>query len=192
MSNTTVCAYHPDRYAVNICERCRSPICANDLRVYRKTRTEWVGEVATESVESFNYCLPCFADQTTQDVNPSGVLIIASVIIVLFLAFFQIASRDFAGFFILFALAAVIITLVGYLNKKSKAEKAQSELMMFQQGLESYDKGSKRNSNTHLTSSHNKLEINCFQCGQILQKGDRFCNNCGDSTEDEKMVFGEF
>ena len=38
--------------------------------------------------------------------------------------------------------------------------------------------------NLNIAKQHNKPLV-CFQCGEKLHYGDKFCLNCGETTEDE-------
>ena len=99
----TVCSYHPQKPAENICERCRRSICKDDKREYTSTRYynnyyyngsiqqirignnvlthEDIDAVSTASV----YCIPCNTELRVMDALRSkmnGIIIIAILVLI--------------------------------------------------------------------------------------------------------------
>lgn len=203
------CAYHPNDAAITNCERCRRPICAMDKRILRRQQSSGTANSQSYYSVQYEYCPICYADeQVKQMTNPVGyfVLIFGIGFIVFFIAvstlIFSQAGPNAPSFFILFQIPFYIIPgimLVGIvrmlLNAPKRAQNARNEKESFLQSLSQQPEGvtSKQNAEyiakraqPHVWST---TEIHCFQCGSTIDLKDRFCAECGDSTDDERKAF---
>ena len=169
----TACVYHPNVGAASICERCRRPICLNDQRMYRKSRSRGSGSRRRTWTETYMYCIACNADTLRSDA--SGSIVIGIIMMVLLGTIFL---RVFGPFVFIF----ILLFGLSIFSARNKADAAEKEKQMLL--------GSTNNFNT--VRSTNQVPTNvapntfyCYECGSPINKKQKFCSTCGDSTQDE-------
>ncbi len=200
------CAYHPQNVANLICERCRRPICFSDRKVY----TKWKGHGHHRIRETREYCVFCHAAVLQHDAS-------LEVLFPQFLVY-GLIGLFVSIFFPPMLLIMIGIGIFSYLNAKQKANSAASEAALFYRSISSSTQIVSGSSTTRMISlqtrpaaasptpipttstrpneltseldtSGNQFVLVCFECGEKLLLSDKFCPNCGDSTQEELQAY---
>ncbi|OLS21178.1 MAG: hypothetical protein HeimC3_36780 [Candidatus Heimdallarchaeota archaeon LC_3] len=164
------CTYHPVKDMVTYCTRCRRSICYSDLRKYDKLNAR--GEILTETNPK-DYCLICFSIKLSLDLEKYSQSYIRWSIVVVIT--FVIISLIYSPLFFIVLLIVMSIFYWEYKQIPSKKDKPLEEAHYLINSLE--------NNQILILSKEDSLE--CFECKTKIEKNDKFCPNCGDSTIEE-------
>ncbi len=211
------CAYHPTITAVNTCDRCKRPICLNDINKVeiRLYDSEPIYDdddpVVTVTREKVAYCPICYYDYQASSYGTGNriINIIGGIFAILFstIGFLAIYSGIstavsnpqkltiplimftlfIGGAFGILPFAISIKTLYATWTLYPK------KLAEIQQKKQNFLNSLQLNANTTTVGASTSFDLNtltCFQCGAPIQITDRFCKRCGDPTTDEKAKFG--
>ncbi len=201
MSRYVPCAYHPNVMASNICERCRRPICSSDVRIY----TKWRGRRHHRVKIYRRYCVPCNAAVLQHDASLEAQF--PGIVILIIGTFIAFAIHP------LFALIVIVFGFFSYYSQKSKADRAMAEVTAFQQSTATSRRTTNPKtpiitasrpqvtaspavqstvpltSNSEDATTPGEFAMVCFECGEKLLLTDKFCPNCGDSTQEELQAY---
>ncbi len=165
------CVFHPNVIAGLNCERCRRPICLNDQRTYEKRRSRGSSRHRRTYYERYYYCPDCNINVLSNDMESAKSMgIIMSILMVLIALI--------SGFSFLYIIPLIFIA--SYLSSKSKYENAVK--------MEHQNSGSPNTYNYRKET----FRLNCNQCGSVIHSNQRFCNTCGDTTEDELRAHNNY
>lgn len=209
----TACSYHPNKVAVDICERCRRPICLEDKRIYRRRHSSGSGSYRNSYYSSHDFCVLCNSSQLSSDAKWSPLNIVClipfiAIFLVVFLPALGIFSSfgdfGFFGFFPFIFIGIFVLIFISIFVSVSKtktlAQEAENEALGFRNSLNSPEapytyqrysnEGFESPKQSDIFSSSNTsyspaFSLVCFECGSSITVEDKFCSNCGDSTKEE-------
>ena len=197
-TDQAMCSYHPNRVAVDKCERCNRLICIEDKMVYRDARYRANNYQYRYRYDTpYTFCPVCYYETVKQQNVGSGAVFVKiasicflSFFILLFFSIFSIIFQipeisnlpsGFNTFFSIFPLVFVAIPgiiiiglIISLIRSPRRARDASSEQEAFLNHLNG-------------RSPFDRENVMCNQCGSLLTRADRFCPTCGDSTKDEFM-----
>ena len=196
ITDQSMCNYHPNRPAVDKCERCNRLICVEDKMVYRDARYRSHNYQYRYRYETpYTFCPVCYYEVIKQQ-NVGGGVVFAKLFSICFLSIFILIFISVFGFiftipeisdlpsgfnifftiFPLFFIAIPGLIILGLVISLIRSPRRASEATQEQEVFLSQ-------ANTSVPFERNNIV--CNQCGALLQRSDRFCPTCGDSTKDE-------
>ncbi len=207
MVSQVTCYYHPEVVATDKCDRCRRPICLNDVMKYEKRYRTGSG-TSHHHHHSYSviytYCPLCYADVVEKEYSIAanifklGVAVFAFFFILIFFNIFGTFFSGFGGVFpfmfffpVIFMLVPIIIILIIVYDV---AVVGPRKLKVAQQTRANFLRSLNRSSS--IAVEKEPLTINqqsisnlvCFECGAPLEPTDKFCPNCGDPTDEERQT----
>ena len=183
---STICAYHPDKSAVAVCQQCRKPICELDVnkaeKGYRYGR------------QTYDLCLYCYRNYQNKRISMNIIIIIA--------AFFMILLEILiANYLLVFAMILLIIGGIIRLSHSNtnfnrnftnniagtSTESTNKNILISNQNIPPMHGVEAQNFSSQAldTSIHKKPSLTtrdnttCKFCGYNLFPEDIFCSNCG-------------
>jgi hypothetical protein len=162
-----------------------------DRRIYRKRRSSGAGEHRHTWTETYEYCILCYTDAKISEQVGVGAYI-GKIVIIGFGVGWIMMTQYMASFMPIMSYMGIIgalmivLTAISFITGPMRATKLKEQREQFLKSL-NYNEGITRTS----SKSAGYLQIHCMQCGEPINLKDKFCNNCGDSTKDEKAVYEE-
>ncbi len=216
MSYHFSCAYHGNIPASVVCERCRKPICDSDVRMYIKTTKR--GKYRRRELRRYCILCNAAVLQSdaslAQNIPPLVVLVIIAYIVA---AYFHPIIALIIIVIAIFAYndkkkkanraAAEATRFQRMLPPHRLAATNTRPLSMMQQSPSSTTRLPTSSTTMHSSRattvstmtttpkihskspSSKRFVIVCFECGEKLLLTDRFCPNCGDSTQEELQAY---
>ena len=198
----TTCSFHPERKSVAICTRCHRNLCSEDRRIFDNKKQ--VGPRTFELIKQ-DYCPVCYVTLLKRNDNKIYFYLLGMIFLTIFIpiiGYGKISGNDILYFeIVLIIVIAFTIMFILIINKVdgSKMSNAELEANRFLNSLD--DKSilfsSVKGKDPTFDLSHYKLlslpdsrHLVCLQCVEHLSLTDKFCPNCGNSTDDEFQAMG--
>lgn len=206
------CYYHPNRRAVEKCERCHRLICLQDKNVYRQRHSRGTGNHRSYYYSERIYCTPCYLDvqregyQAVQRFSPLVfVCVLPFALGGLLMSFFALswiegasqsgAPSSFSSFGYIFVVFGLLFGLgvpsaIVYTTLKTSKQAPIKIEDLEQQKKQFYGNLPPQTDINPSSIGIGPAKMTCFQCGTNLTPSDLFCPNCGDTTADEREALG--
>ncbi len=194
------CEYHPEVVATDKCDRCRRPICLNDVMKY-EVRREVGDDSSSYFYQIYNLCPLCYSMALEAEYSLKANIFKGSIALILFfivaasLLFFSNVLSEFEApiFFLgltailsVFSIIALAILYDIFVVGPKKVKKAQQIRENFLRSINWHKNHAKEKASID-SSNFTTMTLECFECGTPLDRTDKFCPNCGDPTDEERI-----
>lgn len=184
--STNVCVFHPTKPATDRCHGCYRPVCRSDLHPYEKKKKAWYSKQVY--VEKIFLCPYCYVSYTREAERTLILGFGAVVAISIFVSgLYGLREQNLAlGLVSIIALGTILLGLFTWKYQEARKVRQTAEIHLYQleRQLSSQNvdpaKVAELNSPTSSLAKH----LLCPSCNKRLNPTDKFCDECGENTEE--------
>jgi hypothetical protein len=155
--------------------------------MYHKGRSTGMGNHSHRWTETYEYCILCYTDAKVNDEVGAGAYF-GKIFMIGFGIVWIIMTSSFVPFMSIVGLASIIFGIISLVRGPQRAEELISKRQDFLNSF-NYDKGITRISKLKRKTQIQSIQVHCMECGESIILKDKYCQNCGDTTKDERAIF---